>query len=246
MTAFLIIAALAWVGWRAANKRRNRKQTGSHHTLLAPFFRPRAEAQGDAGETTVMVELQRLLTHLCGTNFYLHPGALLITHAPGTPFPTAEIDHLFITPFGMFIVETKNWTGLVAPGPNAAVLTRTGADGVSETRKSPDAQNRTKLNYLRGLMPGTWPVHAVGVFASDHCTLSPELPLTLMHVSELHHWMRTRKAAFDASGAIPVNVSLAREVVLGNTDSSPKAVAMHRERAKNASRITTFNGDNGQ
>lgn len=246
MTAFLIIVALAWVGWRAANKRRNRKHAGRDHTLLAPFLRSRAEAQGDAGETTVMAELERLLTHLCGVNFYLHPCALLITHAPGTSFPTAEIDHLFITPFGIFIVETKNWTGLVAPGPNAAVLTRTGADGVSETRKSPGAQNRTKLNYLHGLMPGMWPVHAVGVFASDHCTLSPELPLTLMHVSELHHWMRTRKAVFDASGAIPVNVSLAREVVLGNTDSSPKAVAMHRERVKNASRMTTFNGDNGQ
>ncbi|WP_309243978.1 nuclease-related domain-containing protein [Caballeronia sp. EK] len=32
-----------------------------------------------------------------------------------TQFPTAEIDHLAVTPFGVFIFETKHWSGHIAP-----------------------------------------------------------------------------------------------------------------------------------
>jgi hypothetical protein len=70
---------------------------------------------GAAGEAAAQAKLRTTLQWLCGDDFYLHDGPLLIEHAPGTAFPTAEIDHLAITPFGIFIFETKNWSGRIAP-----------------------------------------------------------------------------------------------------------------------------------
>ncbi|WP_144444315.1 hypothetical protein [Caballeronia arationis] len=49
---------------------------------------------GEAGEAVAQAKLRTTLQWLCGDDFYLHDGPLLIEHAPGTAFPTAEIDHL--------------------------------------------------------------------------------------------------------------------------------------------------------
>ncbi|MGF6652801.1 hypothetical protein OKW34_003390 [Paraburkholderia youngii] len=111
----------------------------------------------------MQAELRSALQWLCGDNFYLHPGALLLNHAPGTEFPTAELDHLAITPFGIFVIETKNWAGSILPGADAQTVVRVGADGQRETRRSPLRQNRSKVGFLRSVLPGIWPVEGLGV-----------------------------------------------------------------------------------
>ncbi|MBU6486219.1 MAG: NERD domain-containing protein [Burkholderiales bacterium] len=186
-----------------------------------------AELRGQAGEASVDAELRRVLTALCGDNYHLHPGAILLRHAPGTAFPTAEVDHLAITPFGLFVVETKNWTGVIDRGPAADVLTRVAADGTRETRKSPDAQNRTKVRYLRGVLPGMWPIEGLGVFASPQCVVASNLPLSVIHIGELAHWLRSKKSVFDASGQSPVNVRLAWEAVRAIAQTDTAAIAAH-------------------
>jgi hypothetical protein len=180
----------------------------------------------------VDTELRRILTRLCGADFYLHPGALLIEHAPGTAFPTAEIDHLPITPFGIFVVETKNWTGTISRGANLDSVLRTGSDGNSEKRKAPDAQNRTKVAFLRGMLPAVWPVHGVGVFASPHCVVAPDLPVSIIHISELEHWLRAKKAAFDADGRQPTDVRLAWEGVQKIARTDAAALSVHRAKLR--------------
>ena len=42
-------------------------------------------------------KLRETLNCLLGTSYYLHEGPLVIGHAPGAAFPTAELDHLAVT-----------------------------------------------------------------------------------------------------------------------------------------------------
>src|SRR5689334_12364012 len=132
------------------HKRRSIGPTGSRVPAS------RSQRSGEQGEAVVQAELRAALEWLCGDNFYLHPGALLLNHAPGSAFPTAEVDHLAITPFGFFVVETKNWAGRIEPGPDAQSVVRIGVDGHREMRRSPIQQNRSKVAFLRSVLPGSW------------------------------------------------------------------------------------------
>ena len=164
----------------------------------------------------------------CGENFYLHPGALLLNHAPGTEFPTAELDHLAITPFGIFVIETKNWAGSILPGTDAQTVVRIGIDGQRETRRSPLPQNRSKVGFLRGVLPGIWPVESLGVFANDGCEISAALPANLIRRADLHQWLRARQARYDAKGELPVNVQHAWRAIQAVAVTSDSAVHAHR------------------
>ncbi|MFP3554754.1 nuclease-related domain-containing protein [Paraburkholderia sp. SIMBA_049] len=112
----LLIGALLFI-WRWA---RRSGFTSTTRQSTAPVLR--SDIRGEEGERRVYEELLDALTWICGENFFLHPGALLLNHAPGTAYPTAEVDHLAITPFGIFLVETKNWSGLIEPGPDSGTL----------------------------------------------------------------------------------------------------------------------------
>ncbi|WP_434667702.1 nuclease-related domain-containing protein [Paraburkholderia sp. A3BS-1L] len=115
MSGFFAYLAIGYLGWRligrACHNRPVRGTRGfarpSDHVEQTPTTR--AHACGEASEVAVRAELRRVLTGLCGDDFYLHDGAVLLHHAPGTALPTAEIDHLAVTPFGLFVIETKNW-----------------------------------------------------------------------------------------------------------------------------------------
>ncbi|TDN59083.1 nuclease-related domain-containing protein [Paraburkholderia sp. BL10I2N1] len=222
-----LVFALACLAYRALTKR--------SRALRRPDCPPpitRSRAAGDAGEIRVQAELRRALTWLCGENFYLHPTALLLHHAPGTAFPTAEIDHLAVTAFGIFVVETKHWSGTIGPGTDADTLVRITADGTRDTRRSPVAQNRSKVAFLRSVLPGMWEVKGLGVFSSDNCLLSPALPLDLVRLSDLGHWLRAEKSRHDASGGVRVNVPEAWRAVLAvaEIDASGIALEKHRKR----------------
>jgi len=192
----------------------------------------RNDRSGDEGEARVQAELVDILTWLCGRNFYLHSGHLLLNHAPGTEFPTAEVDHLAITPFGIFVFETKNWTGLIKPGPSAEVLIRIGADAEPQARKSPLSQNRSKLAFLRGILPPVWPVEGAGVFASDSCVLSPELPVNIVRRADLRQWLRDKRARHAASTATPINVAVAWDAIQRIATADDAGAGKHRERLR--------------
>ncbi|MFC0403147.1 nuclease-related domain-containing protein [Paraburkholderia rhizosphaerae] len=224
MSTFVVFLILGYIGYRAARMGR-----GSLH-LRRP--RTRAEASGDAGESLVEAELRRVLTWLCGDDFYLHHGPVLLHHAPGTAFPTAEIDHLAITPFGLFVFETKNWIGHIEPGVNAETLVRIAPSGARETRRSPLKQNRAKVAFLRSVMPGMWPVEGFGVFASDQSSLSASLPVTLIGRKDLAYAMRICKAEYEAQGHKPVNVSAAWHAVLAVADIDAGTIDAHRARVR--------------
>ena len=193
----------------------------------------RSQKSGDEGEALVQAEVKSALQWLCGDNFYLHPGALLLNHAPGTGFPTAELDHLAITPFGIFVIETKNWAGSILPGPDAETVVRVGIDGQRDTRRSPLRQNRSKVTFLRSVLPGMWSVEGVGVFANERCEISPALPANLIRRSDLRQWLRNRKVRHDANGHPSVSVqSVARNSGGSGNGRNPDRCALHETECK--------------
>lgn len=234
MTSLLGVAAIGYFGYRLARRAPRRRRSvpaGSQHRHSAPPA-TRAMIRGEAGEAAVRAELRRVLAGLCGNDFYLHDGAVLVEHAPGTAFPTAEIDHIAVTPFGIFVIETKNWSGQIAPAANADDVVRTGVDGVAEVRRSPLAQNRTKVAFLNRKLPPVWPIEGLGVFAAEDCTLHPGLPLPLIHINELALWLRQRRTDFGTARKKPVNVRVAWEAIMLNASISDFDLEEHRKRVR--------------
>ena len=122
--------------------------------------------------------------------------------------------------------------GAIEPGPDTDSLLRVAADGSRDTRRSPIAQNRSKVAFLRGVLPGMWPVKGLGVFSSDQCSLSPALPLDLVRLCDLGHWFRAERTRYEAAAGIAVNVPEAWRAVLSvsEIDASGIALEAHRKR----------------
>ncbi|MFM0136405.1 nuclease-related domain-containing protein [Caballeronia grimmiae] len=219
----LLIAVGGYYLYRRSKGRR-RPRT-SHSARTAPRS---ADAIGAAGEAATEAKLRKTLRCLCGEEFYLHDGPLVIEHAPGTAFPTAEIDHLAVTPFGIFVFETKNWSGHIAPSAMPGNLTRTSHNGETDDRRSPIAQNRTKLRFLREQLPGMWPVAGAGIFTSPTAVLHRDLSTDLLSLEELPYWLRLKRDSFKERS--PVDVRRATGPVLMYADTSAKALTAHKAR----------------
>jgi hypothetical protein len=222
MIALTIFLTLFYIGYRVTRQAR----------AQSPRVQTRASATGDAGEALVDADLRRALMQMCGDDFYLHPGPIILHHAPGTAFPTAELDHLAITPFGMFVFETKNWVGYIEPGVDDDSLVRVAPSGSREMRRSPLKQNRSKVAYLRAVMPAMWPVEGFGVFASDQCSIAPTLHPALLHRHDIQYALRMKKWAYDKHGHRSLNVHATWQAVLSVADIHPDAVEKHRERVR--------------
>ncbi|MGF6735592.1 hypothetical protein OKW50_007765 [Paraburkholderia youngii] len=219
LTYIFLVTGCVFV-YRALSRR---PQSNSSHPPAT-----RSQRSGDEGEAAVQTELHAALQWLCGDNFYLHPGPLLLNHARGAEFPTAEVDHLVVTPFGIFVVETKNWAGRIEPGQDPQTVVRIGVDGLRDVRRSPMQQNRSKVAFLRSILPGTWPVEGVAAFPHAHCDLSSALPLNMMRAADLRQWLRARKSEYASTTNRPVNVLHARRAVLAVAETAPAAIERHR------------------
>ncbi|WP_175657478.1 nuclease-related domain-containing protein [Burkholderia ambifaria] len=227
----IILLCGAWVLYKQYAKSHPR------HPSTPPLTR--SQESGDAGEARVYAELRRILAQLCGNDFYVHPTALLLLHAPGTEFPTAEVDHLVVTPFGIFVIETKNWAGTILPGRIADQVVCHLPGGRLEERRSPISQNRAKVAFLRGTLPATWNVQGLGVFSHDACTLSADLPLALVTLRDLGYWLRTQRDRHMKSGSPNINVSAAWDVVrrLSVEDPTGSALSAHRHKVAGNSSV---------
>jgi hypothetical protein len=217
MYVVIVIITIAFCFWL----RENPKQ----------FERKRlTTSKGDAGEQQVREDLRVALEWLCPGEFYLHEGGLVLNHAPGSPFPTAEVDHLAITPFGIFVVETKNWSGSVRCSTKPNELVRVGRDGIASIRKSPLAQNQTKVKFVRSLVTSAWPVESLCVFADATTHLDSQLPENLIRRDELRGYLRIKAAAYEHSPYPRVRINMAKDAILRFCDTRADAIERHRIR----------------
>jgi Nuclease-related domain len=220
MWSYLI--AIAVVGWLVylGSKPTRRGQT--------------AEDRGVEGEAIVEARLSKILSRICGNDFILRHSVIL-NIAPGTKYPTGEIDHLVITPFGVFVIETKAWRGQIRPGKNEDSLSLVSPGGLTATRKNPLAQNRSKVAFIQSLFPSEVSVGGAGVFSSPSARLSTDLSSNLIHVDRLADWLSRqldlyRVRAIETS--IPEFLDVARidREIMRFADTFPDAVARHKAR----------------
>ena len=117
------------------------------------------------------------------------------------------------------------------------ILTRTSHHGETEDRRSPIAQNRTKLRFLREQLPGMWPVAGAGIFTSPTAVLHRDLPTDLLSLEELPYWLRLKRDSFKERS--PVDIRRATAAVLMYADTSPKALTAHKAQVAAEPEFTT-------
>lgn len=143
-------------------------------------------------------------------------------------FPTAEIDHLAVTPFGIFVFETKNWSSHIAPSTCSGSLTCTAPNGQQEDRRCSTDQNRSKIRFLQDQLPRIGPVVGAGIFASSNSTLDLRLHADLLSLDDIPHWLRAKRDAFGPSK--PVDVFKTTAALLEHADGSSAALSAHKLR----------------
>ncbi|WP_408346882.1 nuclease-related domain-containing protein [Paraburkholderia sp. RL17-337-BIB-A] len=86
-----------------------------------------------------------------------------------------------MTPFGVFIFETTNWSGRIVPSTAQGMVTRIGSNRQAEDRRSPLDQNRTKSRSSAPACPqlacdGCGPIHLAAGAARSRPSLGPAFP----------------------------------------------------------------------
>ena len=105
---------------------------------------------------------------------------------------TTQIDHVVVSPFGVFVIETKTYKGWIFGNPRDAQWTQ-----VLHRRKN-RFQNPLRQNYLHvqrlvhltGLRAET--VHSVVAFSGE-ATFKTELPTEVMHFADVSDYILSFK-----------------------------------------------------
>lgn len=140
--------------------------------------------KGHLGEKKVQIATSLLLDR----NRYRRIDNVTIPVRDGT----TQIDHVIVSIYGVFVIETKNIKGWIFGGGHQRQWTQV------LYRKSYKFQNPLRQNFfhvksLESVMgiPGT-SIHSVIVFSSD-AKLKSEMPDNVMHVSGLAAYIRSFK-----------------------------------------------------
>lgn len=148
---------------RKSGKKRGKRRDGVNDKL--------AEARGNRGEALVVRELERV----CASGRHgLTLRNLYVPHKDGS---TAEIDVLFITRQGLFVFESKNYSGWIFGNEKDQYWTQTLPGGKNKnTFYNPLKQNQTHAASLREYIGADVPIVPIVVFSGE-CSIK-KLTLT--------------------------------------------------------------------
>jgi predicted RNA-binding Zn-ribbon protein involved in translation (DUF1610 family) len=99
---------------------------------------------------------------------------------------TTEIDVLMISPKGLFVFESKNYSGWIFGSEHQPKWYQTLPQGRGKSHKeafyNPIMQNKTHIKHLKAMLGETIPMHSIITF-SDRCTLkNVQVKSTDIHV----------------------------------------------------------------
>ena len=99
---------------------------------------------------------------------------------------TTEIDVLMISPKGLFVFESKNYSGWIFGSEHQPKWYQTLPQGRGKSHKeafyNPIMQNKTHIKHLKAMLGKTIPMHSIITF-SDRCTLkNVQVKSTDIHV----------------------------------------------------------------
>lgn len=95
-------------------------------------------------------------------------------YLPKADGTTTEIDVILIHSTGIFVIESKNYSGWIFGSENGKTWTQTLPNGKGKSRKerfyNPIMQNKTHIKWLREIVGNTVPIYSIIAF-SERCTL---------------------------------------------------------------------------
>ena len=103
---------------------------------------------------------------------------------------TTQIDHIYVPPFGIFVVETKNYGGWIFGSKNQAQWTQ------SIYKKKSKFQNPLRQNYkhiksLESVLGLPFSTFKSVVVFTGNCTFKTEIPDEICTCSDLIEYMRS-------------------------------------------------------
>jgi len=204
--------------------------------LSTPYSRSiDAKAFSDVSEHRVYEALKDTFDAMCGPDaYYLSKGPLILTHARGRPVPTCEIDHLIVCSFGIFVIETKGWNGLVSPGGSADSVKVEFRDGNVVSRRSPIAQCASKVAFIKRCQPSNWRVEPLAIFAHPDARLATTLPSDMICVENIGRYFQAKRKETMSGECGYVDVQLALGATLAHRDRRPNACDLHLEAIRRA------------
>ena len=141
---------------------------------------------------------------------------------------TTEIDHILIAPFGVMVIETKNWAGTIyGDATEDKWLQVLGND--RNYHYSPIKQNRGHIENIRHLFrkENIYRVNVEGavVFAGGKTDLYCPRSLPVMTLKQFKKYLK--KPAYDADNK--VDVQKVYDAILRNRVTDRKKIAAHNE-----------------
>lgn len=160
----LFIAAIIFIIVRI-KENREYKNSAYYQITKLPYFSVQHNT-GRYGEYLTYKHLQRLETD--GAKF------LFNVYVPKENGETAEIDVLMIYRKGIFVFESKNYSGWIFGSENQKNWYQTLPNGRGRSHKehfyNPIMQNRSHIKHLKAFLGEQIPMRSIVVF-SDRCTL---------------------------------------------------------------------------
>ncbi len=136
-----------------------------------------ADLTGKIGELYTHHELN--MVRLFGR----HGKVLRNVYVPKEDGTTSEIDLLFITQKGVFVIESKNYSGWIFGSENQGYWTAT-LPGQKNKFYNPIKQNKTHIKWLKNYLEDDIPMFSIIVF-SDRCELK-KVTVESSHVRVIH------------------------------------------------------------
>ena len=127
----------------------------------------------------------------------LHPTSVDRSTCDGKRGPVTRVDCVAVTQFGVFVVDSVDWIGIISPTFNDDTLSITEEGGVVTNRSCPVRRLEPAVMFLRALLEDFHcPVEGVAVFHRDDCIVNRSVPPSLVKPDELHHFFRVKLNRF--------------------------------------------------
>jgi hypothetical protein len=92
-------------------------------------------------------------------------------YVPKSEGGTTEIDNLFITRKGIFVLETKNYSGWIFGNEKDYQWTQSFSNGKKQRFYNPILQNRSHIKHLTAYLEKKIPYYSIIVFLDNGCKL---------------------------------------------------------------------------
>ena len=132
-----------------------------------------------------------------------------------------ELDHILLTQFGIFLIETKNYGGRLSVVKDGILC----GDGV--VRKDPIIQSMSKVQRAKEFIGNDIPVHAIAVFSSDDTVLDASFQGDMVLVGRLYNRLNEYKSDFESRGKANLDINELNQSIFGLIESDQGAKHRH-------------------